>query len=212
MVSWDSDALRKPATAYAQTLLAMRPDNSSFKIMSEHKKEYKDLTDMFEAVQVMTIFQRVHNIIRPDFLELLRLTGELKGDEKSFNALYRACLTRFFTLIEADIYGFNKLDMYDGYDDKNDRFIEKFKETFKQICKTWNKEELRKKYFDSKIRGLIDLKTKRDDLVHPKKIEDIHKASDEDFQELKSVFEGYDKFINDLMNNFSLSTTIPHQL
>ena len=167
---------------------------------------------MLAAVQVMNNFQTIHNIIRPDYLELLRLTEELKENEKTFDSLYRACLTRFFTLIEADIYGLNKLDMYDGYDDKKDRLIEKFKETFKQICKTWNKEELQKKYFDAKLQGLIDLKKRRDDLVHPKTIEDIHKASEKDFDTLKKAFEDYDKFINDLMNNFFLSTTIPLDL
>jgi len=174
----------------------------------KHKKEYKDLADMLAAGQILTRFQRIHNIIRPDFQVLLRLTEDQRADEVNFDTLYRACLTRFFTLIEADIYGLNELDTYDGYDDKRDRFIEKFKETFKQICKTWNKEELQKKYFDSKLQGLIELKKKRDELVHPKKIEDIHKGTDKDFQDLKTVFEDYDKFINDLMNGFWLSTKI----
>ena len=176
--------------------------------MSEHVKEYENYDDMVKAAQLLGTFQSIHNVIRPDFLELLRLTEEVKTNEKSFDALYRACLTRFFTLIEADIYGLNKLDMYEGYDDKKDRFIEKFKETFKQICKTWNKEELQKKYFDSKLQGLIELKKKRDGLVHPKTIEDVHKASDKDFQELKTVFEDYDKFMNDLMNGFWLRARV----
>lgn len=176
--------------------------------MSDRKKEYSNLTDLMGAVQIMGKFQTIHNIIRPDFLVLLRITEEQKSNEKEFDALYRACLTRFFTLIEADIYGLNQLDMYDGYDDKKDRFIEKFKETYKQICKTWKKEELQKKYFDSKLQGIIELKKKRDDLVHPKEVEHIHRASDKDFQVLKTVFEDYDQFINDLMNDFFLGTTI----
>jgi hypothetical protein len=175
---------------------------------SKHAKEYNDFTDWLTAGETLSRFQRIHNIIRPDFQLLLQLTEEQKTDEKKFDALYRACLTRFFTLIEADIYGLNRLDTYDGYDDKKDRFIEKFKETFKQICKTWDKEELQKKYFGSKLQGLIELKRKRDELVHPKKMEDIHKASDKDFQELREVFEDYDKFINDLMNGFWLRTKI----
>lgn len=175
--------------------------------MSEHTKQYDNFNEMLKAAQTMGKFQEIHNVIRPDFLILLSITEERKCNEKEFDALYRACLTRFFTLIEADIYGLNQLDMYDGYDDKKDRFIEKFKETYKQICKTWNKEELQKKYFDSKLQGLSELKKKRDDLVHPKQLENIHKASDRDFQILKTVFEDYDKFINDLMNDFFLITT-----
>ena len=177
--------------------------------MSDHTKQYDNLQEMLVAAQTMGRFQKIHNIIRPDFQLLLKITEEQKSNEKEFDALYRACLTRFFTLIEADIYGLNQLDMYIDYDDKKDKFIEKFKETFKQICKTWNKVELQKKYFDSKLHGLIDLKKKRDELVHPKEVEHIHKASDKDFQSLKTVFEDYDEFINDLMNDIFLSTTIP---
>jgi hypothetical protein len=139
---------------------------------------------------------------------LLEIIEKNKLDEKKFDALYRACLTRFFTLIEADIYGLNQLDMYDGYDDKRDRFIEKFKDTYKQVCKTWNKEQLQKDYFDSKLQALIELKKKRDDLVHPKELEHIHKASEGNFEALKKVFENYEKFINDLMNDFFVGTTI----
>jgi hypothetical protein len=176
--------------------------------MSDHKKEYNSVADLLVAVQTMSKFQTIHNIIRPDFLVLLRITEEHKSNEKDFDALYRACLTRLFTLIEADIYGLNQLDMYDGYDDKKDRFIEKFKQTYKQICKTWKKEELLKKYFDSKLQGLIDLKKKRDNLVHPKEKEHIHKSSDIDFRILKNIFEDYDEFINELMNDFFLSAKI----
>jgi hypothetical protein len=176
--------------------------------MSDHNKEYNNFADMFAAGQVMVKFQRIHNIIRPDFLALIKLTEEQRSDEKNFDALYRACLTRFFTLIEADIYGLNQLDMYEGYDDKKDRFMEKFKETYKQICKTWNKEELQKKYFDTKLERLKELKRKRDDLVHPKEIEHIHKASETDFQVLKTTFDDYDNFINDLMNDFFIGVKL----
>lgn len=180
--------------------------------MSNHTKQYDNLNEMLSAAQTMGKFHRIHNVIRPDFMLLLKIAEEQKSNEKEFDALYRACLTRFFTLIEADIYGLNQLDMYDGYDDKKDRFIEKFKETYKQICKTWNKEEIQKKYYDSKLQGLVELKKKRDELVHPKELEHIHKASEKDFQTLKSVFEDYDKFINDLMNDFFLSTTVPFKI
>jgi len=180
--------------------------------MSNHTKQYENLNEMLLVAQTMRKFQRIHNVIRHDFMLLLKITEEKKLNEKEFDALYRACLTRFFTLIEADIYGLNQFDMYDGYDDKKDRFIEKFKETYKQICKTWNKEEIQKKYFDSKLQELVELKKKRDELVHPKELENIHKASERDFQTLKSTFEGYDKFVNDLMNDFYLSTTVPFKI
>ena len=153
-------------------------------------------------------FQKIHNIIRPDFMLLLEHTEKQKDDENLYNALYRACLIRFFTLLEADIYGLNQLDMYEEFDDKKDRFIEKFKETFKQICSTWKKEELQKNYFDTKLQLLIKLKTKRDELVHPKEISHIPKATEDDFGLLKKAYEDYDQFINALMDNFFISVTI----
>jgi hypothetical protein len=55
---------------------------------------------------------------------------------------------------------------------------------------------------------LVELKKKRDELVHPKELGHIHKASEKDFQKLKLGFEDYDKFINELMNDFFLVTTI----
>jgi hypothetical protein len=176
--------------------------------MSDQTKEYNNLDEMFAAAQTMRQFQKIHNIIRPDFILLLKITEEQKNDKDRFNTLYRACLIRFFTLIEADIYGLNQFDMYSDYDDKKDRFIEKFKETYKQICMTWNKQELQKKYFDTKLQSLKELKSKRDNLVHPKQIEHIHKASEEDFNKVNTAFDDYDKFINDLMNDFFIGTKI----
>ena len=176
--------------------------------MEDHEKNFGSLSDFFKASKIMGKFQKIHNIIRPDFMILLEFTESQKKDEKLFNALYRACLLRFFTLIEADIYGLNQLDMYEGYDDKKDRFIEKFKETFKQICKTWRKEELQKKYFDTKLQTLKNLKLKRDELVHPKEITHIHAASESDFLKLKGAYQDYDQFINALMDNFFISVEI----
>ena len=52
----------------------------------------------------------------------------------------------------------------------------------------------------------------RDDFVHLKHIENIHTVNIKDFQILKTVFEVYGKFINELMNDLFLSTTIPLKL
>jgi hypothetical protein len=177
--------------------------------MGEHSKEYKDFESMLLAAQAMAKFQSIHNIIRKDYLELLRITADHQANEIEFDALYRASLTRLFSLIEADIYGLNLLDPFEGYNDKKIIFIERFKATYKQICKTWKKENLRKVYFDTKLQALKDLKKKRDELIHPKEMEHIHKGTTKDFQALQGVFADYDKFINDLMNDFFVSTKIP---
>jgi hypothetical protein len=177
--------------------------------MGEHSKEYKDFESMLLATQAMAKFQSIHNIIRKDYLELLRITADHQANEIEFDALYRASLTRLFSLIEADIYGLNLLDPFEGYNDKKIIFIERFKATYKQICKTWKKENLQKVYFDTKLQALKDLKKKRDELIHPKEMEHIHKGTTKDFQALQGVFNDYDKFINDLMNDFFVSTKIP---
>lgn len=175
--------------------------------MSDHSKEYRNLEELLNAGQAMTKFQRIHNVIRKDYLELLRITEFHKENEVEFDALYRASLTRLFTIIEADIYGLNVLDSYEDYDDKAS-FIEKFKRTYKQICKTWKKEDLQRKYFDRKIEDLKNLRKKRDELIHPKEMHHVHKASHSDFDLLKKVFEDYDQFINDLMNGFFISVKL----
>jgi len=163
---------------------------------------------MMNAAQIMRNFQTIHNVIRQDYMELLRLTEEHQITKISFDALYRASLRSLFSLIEADIAGLNALDGYSGYDDRKHKLIPKFKKTYKQIAKTWNKENIQQKYFASKIESLIALKTKRDELVHPKAHEHIHAASDNDFKKLKKVFQDYDEFVNELMDDFFVGTSI----
>ena len=123
-------------------------------------------------------------------MELLNVTEKHKSEKVEFNSLYRACLKSLFSIIEADIFGLNNLDKYNNYSDK-DSFETKFKSTFKQVCKTWNKTELQKEYFDRKYGELKELKKKRDELIHPKKTEHFHEASEIEFEKLKKVFNDY---------------------
>ena len=58
------------------------------------------------------------------------------------------------------------------------------------------------------MEGVVLLKTKRDELIHPKEHAHIHKASKDDFEQLKKVFKDYDDFVNELMNDFFVGTTI----
>ncbi|MFD2871981.1 hypothetical protein ACFS5N_05845 [Mucilaginibacter ximonensis] len=176
--------------------------------MAEQTKMYESFEDMLNAGQIMHKFQTIHNVLRKDYMELLRLTEEHRASKVSFDALYRASLRSLFSLIEADISGLNALDGYPGYDDRKHQLIPKFKKTFKQIAKTWNKEAIQQQYFSAKISALLLLKTKRDELVHPKEHVHLHEASPEDFTQLKKVFEDYDSFINELMNGFFIGTKI----
>jgi len=173
--------------------------------MSEHTKQYDNFDEMLKAAQLMRKFQILHNVIRKDYIELLRITEDNNSTAISFNALYRASLRSLFSLIEADIYTLNVLDQYKDYFDA-DSFLDKFKETFKQIARSWQKEEIQKKYFDSKLKELIKLKKMRDELIHPKEVSHVHIANAKDFDSLKSVFNDYDTFINDLMKDFFVGT------
>ena len=46
--------------------------------MSNHTKQYDNLNEMLLAAQTMGKFQRIHNVIRPDFMLLLKITEEQK--------------------------------------------------------------------------------------------------------------------------------------
>src|SRR5665647_382461 len=162
--------------------------------MEEHSKKYFDTSEFVKDFAAMVLFQKIHNIIRKDYMELLDLTERHKVNKTEFNALYRACLKSLFSLIEADIFGLNNLDKYQNYTDK-DSFEIKFKNTFRQVCKTWNKNEIGEKYLDTKYCKLKELRKKRDELIHPKKVEHIHEANETEFDSLKLVFTDYDSFI-----------------
>jgi hypothetical protein len=177
-------------------------------MMKEHVKTYDSLQEMMAAAQAMHKFQTIHNVIRKDYIELLRLTDLHRSSKESFDALYRASLRSLFSLIEADISGLNALDGYPGYDDRKHPLISKFKQTYKQIAKTWNKQTVQQKYFAEKLEALLALKTKRDELVHPKEHAHIHSASPANFQQLKDVFFDYDDFVNQLMNDFFVGSSI----
>lgn len=115
--------------------------------------------------------------------------------------MYRACLRELFSLIESDMYGLNRLDMYNGYRD-HDKFLKKFKNTFAQISKTWDREAIQLNYFSSKLDRLLEIKTERDETTHPKSPDNFKQISAGDFLKLKLVFNDYDDFINSLMNGF----------
>ena len=177
--------------------------------VENHEKIYEDKDAFLKAGVTMQKYQKIHNIIRKDYMVLLKVTEGHKSETTEFDSLYRACLKSLFSIIEADIYGLNNLDEYENYSDR-DSLETKFKKTFKQVCRTWKKTELQKKYFDEKYGGLRELKKKRDELIHPKKIEHLHGASNVEFEKLRTVFNDYDLFINSLMDNFFITVTIPN--
>ncbi|PKB45088.1 hypothetical protein AX016_3326 [Cellulophaga sp. RHA19] len=169
--------------------------------MKEHSKEFNDIAEFKKASFSFREYQKRHNIIRKDFELLLKITEENINDSEKFNTLYRASLKGILSLIESGIFGLNEIDKYKDYKD-NDCFQDKFKKTFKQICKTWGKDEIFKKYLDSKYGNLKKIKGKRDKLIHPKNSKDIIIATKVEFDILKNVFYDYTSMIHSLMDNF----------
>lgn len=164
-------------------------------------KYYNSLKEFQNAQLILNNYQKTHNIIRNDYLNLIELTFSSQNDQRQFNSLYRACLRELFSLIESDLYNLNRLDNYKGYSDR-DKFMNKFKKTFKQICRTWKKTDLQKTYFNKKLEYLLKIKTERDRITHPKSTKDFKTTSLEDFNNFKRVFEDYDNFINKIMDGF----------
>ena len=177
--------------------------------MNKHSKTYSTIEELVKASDAMTSFQVIHNSIRLDYSELLRITELHKDSQVSFDALYRASLRSLLSIIEADIHGLNQLDPYPGYHDREQSFVDRFKSTYKQIATTWNKVGVYLKYADSNINNLKILKRKRDELVHPKETNHLHSATLKDFKMLKDGFESYNAFVNELMTDFWIGVIIP---
>jgi hypothetical protein len=176
--------------------------------MDTDGKFIEDPNELLALLPLVSKFPRLHNAIKADFKLLLEITEQSKIDPPKFEMLCRTCIKNFFALIEADIHYYNLFDKYPDYNDSH-RFIDKFKNTFKQICKTWNREELQQKYFQTKLADLIQLKDLRDKLTHPKEIDHIIKPTEETFLKLKKAFNDYDTFFSTLMSNFFFSTRLP---
>ncbi len=176
--------------------------------METNDKFVADQNEFWKLMPIVSKFPRLHNTIKADFVLLLTLTDESKSHTGKFEMLCRTCVKNLFSLIEADIYYYNLFDSYEGYDDR-DKFFEKFKKTFKQICKTWNRQELQENYFASKLADLKYLKEFRDKLTHPKEVEHIIKPTDDTFNKVIRAFNDYDTFFSTIMSNFFFSTTIP---
>ena len=176
--------------------------------MEPKSKIITDKDQFLVLMPLMAKFPKIHNNLKSDFDLLIEITEQQKTDTSQFRTLCRACLSNLFSVIEADIFYFNLFDKYDEYYDKH-HFLDKFKNTYKQICKTWDREDLQKEYFSSKLEDLKALKTLRDKLLHPKEIEDLIEPSFDDFEKIKHVFQDYEKFFLTIMSNFFFNIQIP---
>ncbi len=169
--------------------------------MNTHTKMYNDLKSFFEADEAMDEFQLLHNILRNDYISLLKLTEQHINSQEEFNTLYNSCLIRLFTMIEADLFGLGKLDPYPKVKPK-ENFFEQFSNTFDQISKTWNKKEIKEAYFTNHYIELGSIKNLRNSFVHPEKITDVPPATIADFERLKAAFNNYNEFMAGITNKF----------
>ncbi|MFT6962532.1 MAG: hypothetical protein ACJAWV_002263 [Flammeovirgaceae bacterium] len=174
--------------------------------MDTKTKKYYSIEEFKIAEKALSEYQLLHNQLRKDFENLIELTERNKNNLSDYDTLYRACVRSVLTIIEADLYGLNQLDPYRGYSDY-DSFEAKFKKTFKQICITWKKNDIIP-YLNEKYERLRLLKTKRNELIHPKSREHFHNASDDSLEDVKVVFKEYSDLINSIMDNFFISIEV----
>jgi hypothetical protein len=178
--------------------------------MDTKSKFISDEKEFFALIPIVKTFPLIHNKLKADFLSLLELTEIHRSETKYFQTLCRACIKNLFSVIGADIFYYNLFDKYEGYDDQH-RFIDKFKMTFKQICKTWDREELQKEYFSTKLQSLKELRVLRNNLAHPKELKDVIDPTKEELAKIKKAFQEYDNFITTLMSNFFIETNLPYE-
>lgn len=176
--------------------------------MSKHTKIYETFEAFKEASDIMDEFQVLHNILRNDYIVLLDITEEFKNEHIKFNSLYRSCLIRLFTMIEADLFGLATLDPYSKTKSK-ENFSDSFTNTFNKVSSTWQKLEIKENYFQNHLPELLALKKERNELTHPKKVEQIITPKYSNFQRVQTAFEDYNNFMNQLMNKFYIGMGAP---
>lgn len=177
----------------------------------ERKAKKIDYERLQTLMPIFSNFPRLHNRLKEDFNTLLDIAEGLKNDQSNFSAQCNACIKGFFSMIEADLFYYNLLDPYPDYKDRNS-FFQKFKDTFKQICKTWDREDLQEEYFRNSLGLLKILKEKRDQLTHPKDVKDISETSYKDLEKLRTAFTEYNAFFSKIMENFFVEATVPFRI
>ena len=150
----------------------------------------------------MSEFQILRNIMRRDYISLLKMANTTLCNEAQFNSMYRACLVQLFTVIEADIFGLRALDPYPLLKGVKKNFYDIFLHTFNQIARTWNKEEITEKYITTYFNELMLIKGERNNLTHPKKINALILPDAATLNRLEIAFKNYCDFMNEMMNGF----------
>jgi hypothetical protein len=165
---------------------------------------FEDAERYFSA---MREFQYTHNELRKDFLSIYYSVNNLEESDKNFKPLARACVKELFSLIEGDIYLYNQYNPYSGYFDR-DHLINKFKRTFKQHGRTFNRVEDVCKFNSLNIANFRDLKFKRDSITHPKGLNSLEIINQQDLDNVYNFYISYTEFVNSLMTNTAITYSI----
>jgi hypothetical protein len=166
-------------------------------------KPFDNPMEAIKLMQEMSKFQLQHNKLRVDYNELLEVSGQrvkIGGNNDSF---IRSCIHELFTLIESDLYFLNVINSDLDYDDF-DRFIERFKDTFKHHCRTHDYDSIYLDFASHNLQDFRILKDKRDSIAHPKGGEYL--VVDVTYlKKTNKIFSAYNKFISDIMTDVGVS-------
>lgn len=167
----------------------------------------ESLKELHVKALKMREFQLVHNELRKDFLHIYNSAKQNNENSDSFKPMIRACIKELFMLVESDLFLINQWNPYVNFNEY-DRFHYKFKATFKQHAAIFSKENLRVEFNSKNLRQFNELKQLRDSITHPKGRSSIQVTSS-DLVRCFQFYELYTRFIQALMTNVFVSTTVP---
>ncbi len=163
-------------------------------------KKITSKAEIDKYFRLISDFPVIHNTLKADFVLLMDSMVQHEADHK-VASFYRSLLSSFYSMVEADLFYYNQFDPYTGYKDRH-TFLPKFKQTFEQICKTWDKEKVLKEYYLADQEAIFDLKKVRNKLIHPEGLKDIALNNDEEIEKVLSCYNLYTVFISEIMQNF----------
>jgi hypothetical protein len=163
--------------------------------------------ELWGKARKMREMQLTHNALAADFEALVTLTVQNQDLDDKSKPLIRACIKEMFSLIEGDLYLINQYLPYEGYEDFHP-LEKKFKKTYKHHARTFNKTAECHRYQSTSFRRLIDLKAKRDQIIHPKGRLSLQ-VTLADLASVKQCFHEYRTYIQKLMRNIGFEVELP---
>jgi hypothetical protein len=165
--------------------------------------------EMAKVMAGMREFQKVHNLLRIDFLKIYESVKESEATKfQDHSPLIRACIKELFSLIEADIFLYNQWNPYPGFYDRHS-LDDKFKKTFKHHAETFPDDgriEAYQKFMDRDFSLFKMVEEIRHHVTHPKGEASVRV----DFQTLdqaRKLYDVYTVFVQSMFTNVMISIT-----